>query len=113
MGPVRWGRRHAVVFHREAPGDPDYRNFKERYGVRCAGKFTNVNLSAGTLLELRVGGGGGYGKPADRDCALIAEDLLLGLYDEETTRRLYPDQVDEALAIRDELLADLRRRSAG
>jgi N-methylhydantoinase B len=97
----------------KAPGDPDYRNFKERYGVRCAGKFTNVNLSAGTLLELRVGGGGGYGKAADRDCALIAEDLLLGLYDEETTRRLYPDQVDEALAIRDRLLADLRRRSAG
>jgi N-methylhydantoinase B/oxoprolinase/acetone carboxylase alpha subunit len=101
------------AFRVKAPGDADYGTFKERYGVRCAGKFTNVNLPEGTLLELSVGGGGGYGKPQDRDPAMIAEDLLQGFYDEETTRRLYPDQWEEALAIRDELLSRLRANHSG
>src|SRR5205814_9857190 len=83
-------------FKVKAPGDPGYLNFKERYGVRCAGKFTNVHLPEGSLLELRVGGGGGYGPPPERDPELIAQDLLEGFYDEEHVRSTFPAQAEEA-----------------
>jgi N-methylhydantoinase B len=99
-------------FNVRAPGDEEYRNFKERFGVRCAGKFTNVHLPEGALLELRVGGGGGYGDPGEREPALIAHDLLEGFYGEDHVREVYPAQVDEALRLRDELLERLRDRAA-
>ncbi len=70
-------------FQVKAPGDSGYQNFKERYGVRCAGKFTNVHLPEGAMLKLTVGGGGGYGKPASATNDPIAVDLLEGFYDEE------------------------------
>ena len=92
----------------KAPGDDTYANFKDRFGVRCAGKFTNVHLEEGTMLELKVGGGGGYGPPAERDARRIAEDLLQGLYDEQTLARDYPGQLAKALRIRDELRDALR-----
>jgi N-methylhydantoinase B/oxoprolinase/acetone carboxylase alpha subunit len=92
--------------------DEEYTNFKERFGVRCAGKFTNVHLPKHARLELKVGGGGGYGDPAERDPALIARDLLDGFYDESYIRRLYPSQVDEVLRLRDKLLRQLRESSA-
>jgi N-methylhydantoinase B/oxoprolinase/acetone carboxylase alpha subunit len=96
-----------------APGDPDYRNFKERYGVRCAGKFTNVHLDDGAMLELKVGGGGGYGPADERSPMLIARDLLEGFVDEEYVERNHPAQLSEALQLRDELLQELRARSGG
>jgi N-methylhydantoinase B/oxoprolinase/acetone carboxylase alpha subunit len=98
-------------FKVRAPGDLTYENFKKRYGVRCAGKFTNVHLPAGTLLELKVGGGGGFGPPEERDPRLIANDLLEGFVDDEYVRRNYPSQLDEASSLRDDLLEELRRRS--
>lgn len=97
-------------FKVKVPGDKTYRNFKERFGVRCAGKFTNVHLPKEALLELSVGGGGGYGLAEERDPALIAEDLLAGLYDEETVRLEYPAQAVDALRLRDELLGELREQ---
>jgi N-methylhydantoinase B len=68
-------------------------------------------LRPGERVVLHTPGGGGYGDARQRDPALIAEDLLQGLYDEETTRALYPDQAAEAFRVRDELLTVLRRRS--
>ncbi len=95
-------------FKVKAPGDAEYKNFKERFGVRCAGKFTNVHLPAGSLLELKVGGGGGYGDPAERDPEQIAVDLLEQFYDGESVRAGYPAQVEAAMQARDRLLAELR-----
>ena len=60
---------------------------------------------------MTIGGAGGFGAPEDRDPAQIASDLLDGLYDEASIRRSYPAQVDEALRLRDQMLADLRARS--
>jgi N-methylhydantoinase B/oxoprolinase/acetone carboxylase alpha subunit len=97
-------------FKVQAPGDPGYATFKERYGVRCAGKFTNVHLPSGSLLELRVGGGGGFGPASEREEHAIAVDLLEGFLDEEYVRRHYPRQASDALVLRDELLAQLRHR---
>lgn len=93
------------------PGDDDFANFRTRFGVRCASKFTNIRLPAGTQLQMTIGGAGGFGAPEDRDPAQIASDLLDGLYDEASIRRSYPAQVDEALRLRDQMLADLRARS--
>jgi N-methylhydantoinase B len=98
-------------FKVRAPGDPEYQNFKERYGVRCAGKFTNVHLDSGSMLELKVGGGGGFGPAEERSPQWIARDLLEGFVDEEYVRRHYPGQAADAVSLRDGLLEELRRRS--
>jgi N-methylhydantoinase B/oxoprolinase/acetone carboxylase alpha subunit len=92
-------------------GESEYRTFKERFGVRCAGKFTNVQLPARARLELKVGGGGGYGPPGERDPERIAIDLLGGFVDEDYVRRNHPDQLESALQIRDRLLEQLRAGS--
>jgi N-methylhydantoinase B len=98
-------------FRVKLDGDDEYRNFKERFGVRCAGKFTNVQLPAHARLELKVGGGGGYGPPEERDPARIAIDLLGGFVDEDYVRRNHPGQLTAAREILEELLARLRRDS--
>lgn len=94
-----------------APGDAEFKSFKERFGVRCAGKFTNVHLPAGAELELTVGGGGGFGDPAERDPEAIAVDLLEGFEPLELARTRYPAQIEDALAARDRLLEELRATS--
>jgi N-methylhydantoinase B len=96
-------------FKVKLPGDDGFATFKERFGVRCAGKFTNVHLPAGAVLELTVGGGGGYGPPSERSADAIAVDLLEGFYDEDALREQYPEQIEQALAARDRRLDRLRR----
>jgi N-methylhydantoinase B/oxoprolinase/acetone carboxylase alpha subunit len=64
------------------------------------------------LLELTVGGGGGYGVPAERDPEKIGEDLLAGFYGDESVREAYPAEVVElAQEARARRLAALRARS--
>ena len=91
------------------PSDSDFADFKTRFGVRCASKFTNVRLPAGTLLRMVVGGGGGYGPPERRQPHMIARDLDAGLYDERYVHAHFPDQASAALAIRDELRVAARK----
>jgi N-methylhydantoinase B len=95
------------------PGDAAFASFKERFGVRCASKFTNMYLPEGTVLEITVGGAGGYGEPGDRDARLIARDLLNGYYTEDELRRDYPGQIDEALSLRDHALRSGLARPLG
>jgi N-methylhydantoinase B len=45
--------------------------------------------SAGSLVEVEAPGSGGYGRPADRDRALLAEDVADGYVTEEAARRDY------------------------
>jgi N-methylhydantoinase B len=45
--------------------------------------------SAGSLVEVEAPGSGGYGRPADRDRALLAEDVADGYVTEEAVRRDY------------------------
>jgi N-methylhydantoinase B len=97
-------------FEVKTPGDAEFKNFKERFGVRCAGKFTNVRLPAGSMLALTVGGGGGYGDPGEREPDRIAVDLLEQFEDERSARVRYPAQFDEAIERRDALLDELRAR---
>src|SRR5690606_8900929 len=42
-------------------------------------KCNAVPVSAGTVIEVLTGGGGGWGDPAERDPESVAEDRRLGL----------------------------------
>jgi N-methylhydantoinase B len=52
------------------PGTPDEREI---------GGKASVDLEYGDVVSFRLAGAGGYGDPAERDPALVAEDLRLGL----------------------------------
>jgi N-methylhydantoinase B len=57
--------------------------------IPCA-KATRLAAPAGSVLELRTGGGGGYGDPADRDPTAVQSDLREGYVSEGRARRDYP-----------------------
>ena len=58
--------------------------------VRHYGKATNVKLLAGSLVEDRIGGGGGYGPPEERDPKLVHNDIREGYLTEAQARLVYP-----------------------
>ena len=47
-------------------------------GIQPANPKAEQVIAAGSLVEIRLPGGGGYGPPTDRDPELIARDLLEG-----------------------------------
>lgn len=53
-------------------------------------KAQDIALAAGDRVRVRTPGGGGYGDPALRDPALVAEDVRLGRYSAAAARRLWP-----------------------
>lgn len=52
-------------------------------------KAQDIALEPGDRVRVRTPGGGGYGDPAQRDPALVAEDVRLGRYSAEEARRLF------------------------
>jgi N-methylhydantoinase B len=52
-------------------------------------KAQDVPLGPGDRVRVRTPGGGGYGDPARRDPAAIAEDVRLGRYSAEEAARLW------------------------
>jgi N-methylhydantoinase B len=57
--------------------------------VAC-GKATRLAAPMGSLLELRTGGGGGYGPPSERAAEAVLADVREGYVTEEQARRHYP-----------------------
>jgi N-methylhydantoinase B len=53
-------------------------------------KAQDIALKPGDRVRVRTPGGGGYGPPAARDPALIAEDIRLGRYTADEALRLWP-----------------------
>ncbi len=53
-------------------------------------KAQDIALVPGDRVRVRTPGGGGYGPPAARDPALVAEDLRLGRYTKDQTEQLWP-----------------------
>lgn len=53
-------------------------------------KVTGLKVPAGGVLELRTGGGGGYGPPSERDPAAVHRDIVDGYVTEAAARRDYP-----------------------
>lgn len=52
-------------------------------------KAQDISLTAGDRVHVRTPGGGGYGDPARRDPALVAEDVRLGRYSAAEARALF------------------------
>lgn len=52
-------------------------------------KAQDISLAAGDRVRVRTPGGGGYGDPAERDPALVAEDVRLGRYSAAEARALF------------------------
>ncbi|MCT2557520.1 hydantoinase B/oxoprolinase family protein [Tsuneonella sp. YG55] len=52
-------------------------------------KSNGTPLSKGDIFEFRVGGGGGYGDPLDRDPQLVARDIELGAISPDAARNVY------------------------
>ena len=52
-------------------------------------KAQDIALNPGDRVRVRTPGGGGYGDPARRDPALVAEDVRLGRYTAEQARALW------------------------
>lgn len=52
-------------------------------------KAQDIALKPGDRVRVRTPGGGGYGDPASRDPALVAEDVRLGRYTAEQARDLF------------------------
>jgi N-methylhydantoinase B len=57
--------------------------------IECA-KATRLRAPTGSMLELRTGGGGGFGDPARRSAEAVARDVREGYLGEERARHDYP-----------------------
>jgi N-methylhydantoinase B len=68
---------------------------KERLRCRQAG----ISMEPNDILTALTPGGGGYGPPAERDPALVADDLLNGLISLDKAREDYGVIVDKALEL--------------
>jgi N-methylhydantoinase B len=55
-------------------------------------KAQDITLAPGDRVRVRTPGGGGYGDPAKRDPALVAEDVRLGRYTAEQAKALFGKQ---------------------
>jgi N-methylhydantoinase B len=55
-------------------------------------KAQDIALTPGDRVRVRTPGGGGYGDPALRDAALVAEDVALGRYSAADAARLFPSK---------------------
>ncbi len=56
-------------------------------------KVTGLEIAAGSVVEVRTGGGGGFGDPHARTPDKVLEDVRNGYVSEEAAARDYP-QVD-------------------
>ena len=57
--------------------------------IRLSGKSNGTELGSGDVFEVRVGGGGGYGDPLERDPERVACDLATRAVSEDAAERIY------------------------
>ena len=58
--------------------------------LQTLGKKTRVKVPRGATLEIRTGGGGGHGSPAERDPQTVLDDVRDGYISDDAARRDYP-----------------------
>lgn len=54
------------------------------------GKFSHLSVKPGETLSFLTAGGGGYGRPTERDSGAVKRDVLLGYVSEEQAKKDYP-----------------------
>ena len=69
-------------------------SFKELFGTTSSGRFANVQLKAGDVLVVEMGGGGGFGHPSERDPERVRADVMDGHVSVEAARRDYGVAID-------------------
>ncbi len=65
-------------------------------------KVNALSLRAGDVVELRTGGGGGFGEPLDRDPACVLRDVVDGYVTREAAEREYGVVLTKALEVDEE-----------
>ena len=53
-------------------------------------KVTGVHLPKGSRIEVRTGGGAGWGPPAERPVEAVQADVTAGVLTEAAARAAYP-----------------------
>lgn len=81
------GERTAILVR--LAGEEEWSTFKEKFGVVCNGKFSDVKLKEGDTVRILMPGGGGWGNPLERDFHLIARDVDEGFITKERATRDY------------------------
>ena len=72
---------------RLVPGSIYELNAKQVVSLRA--KSNGAPLDAGDVMEIRTGGGGGYGDPLEREPARVARDIALGYISLAAARDIY------------------------
>jgi N-methylhydantoinase B len=75
-------------------------------------KMVGIKLKQGQAVRLETPGGGGYGAAAERDPALVAEDVRLGYVSAQAARDNYACVVSEAGELDASATAELRAGAA-
>ena len=81
----------------------------EAGSVSLPSKVQYKPIRAGERLICRGAGGGGYGRPFDRDPQMVLDDVLDGLYSAETARESYGVVIADGAV--DEIATETRRAS--
>jgi N-methylhydantoinase B len=70
-------------------GSTEWKTVRERYGKISSSKYANITIEPGDRIMLTTPGGGGYGDPAARDPAAVAEDVREGYISRVAAMRCY------------------------
>jgi len=100
-----WGIRGGT------PGEPGGYLLKmpgERKFTMRGGSHIPVPIGAEAIV--RTGGGGGWGKPQDRDAALVAKDVAEGFISAAAARKLYGVAVRANMSLDETATRALRKR---
>lgn len=96
MDHGRFGPQGAAGGQDGAPNQVTVWRDGEAYTPAHLSKDQDIPLKAGDRVHVRTPGGGGYGDPAKRDPALVAEDVRLGRYSAEAAAELFGTAVKAA-----------------
>lgn len=70
-------------------GREDWQTMREAYGKASTSRYSNVSIRRGDRVRLVTPGGGGYGEPAKRDPAAVAEDVREGYVSKAAAQKHY------------------------
>jgi 5-oxoprolinase (ATP-hydrolysing)/N-methylhydantoinase B len=70
-------------------GSTEWKTVRELFGKISSSKYANITIEPGDRIMLTTPGGGGYGDPAARDPAALAEDVREGYVSRDAATRCY------------------------
>ena len=80
---------HFNDFRLMLPGRSKFEHATELYGKASPSKWSKVYVPRDTLVEFVSCGGGGYGRPSQRDPKLVLQDVMAGLVSVKKAREVY------------------------